>query len=64
VDKLRVGAYDHLDDLRPDHVMTGTDNCPHRLIMDAGADLGAGPFYMSILTQQNCSGPVTVLQLR
>ncbi|KAL6846937.1 hypothetical protein ACP4OV_022790 [Aristida adscensionis] len=51
VDKLRVSAFDHLDALRPDHVMTETDNCPRPLTMDARAGLEAA--YKTLLLESS-----------
>jgi len=57
VDKLKGSAYDQLDALRPDHVMTETDNFPRPLtafIGGAGSSAGAGP--------SDCSGPLAAYQ--
>ncbi|KAL6622408.1 hypothetical protein ACP70R_032287 [Stipagrostis hirtigluma subsp. patula] len=68
VDELKGGAYDHLDTLRPDHVMTETDNFPRPLNMDAGAahqvgvtpaveDLSKAQIESSCATASNDPGP-------
>jgi len=57
VDKLKGSAYDQLDALRPDYVMTETDNFPRPLtayIGGAGSSAGAGP--------SDCSGPLAAYQ--
>jgi len=49
VDKLKGSAYDLLDALRPDYVMTETDNFPQPLIAyigSPGSIAGAGPSNM------------------
>ncbi|KAL6846936.1 hypothetical protein ACP4OV_022789 [Aristida adscensionis] len=63
VDKLRATAYDHLDALRPDHVMTETDIFPRPLNMDVGLGSGAAPSYMSVATEKHCSGHVALHQV-
>ncbi|KAG2629931.1 hypothetical protein PVAP13_3KG511500 [Panicum virgatum] len=61
VDKLKGSAYDQLDALRPDYVMTETDNFPRPLtayIGGAGSSAGVGPSNMP----SGCSGPVAAYQ--
>jgi len=61
VDKLKGSAYDQLDALRPDYVMTETDNFPRPLtayIGGAGSSAGAGPSNMP----SDSSGPLAAYQ--
>ncbi|XP_039802233.1 calmodulin-binding protein 60 F-like isoform X2 [Panicum virgatum] len=62
VDKLKGSAYDQLDALRPDYVMTETDNFPRPLtayIGGAGSSAGAGPSNMP----SDSSGPLAAYQV-
>ncbi|CAN6334381.1 unnamed protein product [Urochloa humidicola] len=54
VDELKEGAYNQLDFLPEDHVMT--NNLPVLISMDSIAGSGAAPSYMSSATHKNCSG--------
>ena len=61
MDKLKGSAYDRLDALRPDYVMTETDNFPRPLtayIGGAGSSAGVGPSNLP----SDCSGPVAAYQ--
>ena len=61
MDKLKGNAYDQLDALRPDYVMTETDNFPRPLtayIGSAGSIAGAGPSNMP----RDCSIPLAAYQ--
>ena len=61
MDKLKGSAYDQLDALHPDYVMTETDNFPRPLtvyIGGAGSSAGAGPSNMP----SDSSGPLAAYQ--